>query len=267
MTEADVEAPPALIVERLTKRYGGVVALDAVSLVVSAGSAYGLVGPNGGGKTTLLRVLAMLERPSAGSVRVLGLDPVANPSSVRRIVGYAGPPVGTPELTVGEEMAAAARLGGVGAIERDESIAAMLQIVDLYDRRHRRVAELSRGDRKRLAIARALVHDPALLLLDGPFEGLDGRAQGELRAVLAELSSLGKTLVVAAGTLAELAGLSHAVGVLDAGRLVASGSIETLVESADPAVAALLLAQEGLDPGLLVGAAGSALGSADPPRC
>jgi len=260
VTEVVAQAPPALVVEGLTKRYGAVAALDGVSFVLPPGTVYGLVGPNGSGKTTLLRILATLERPTAGAVRLAGLDPLASPGAVRRVVGYAGPPIGTPELTVGEEIAAAARLAGVGGLERGESIAAMLQIVDLYDRRHRRVAELSRGDRKRLAVARALVHDPTVLLLDGPFEGLDGRAQGELRAVLAELAALGKTLVVAASTLAELAGLAHAVGVLDAGRLVASGPIEELLATADPAVADLLRALEGSDAGLLAAAGAPDLG-------
>jgi ABC-2 type transport system ATP-binding protein len=219
LTEAPEAVALALAVDGLTKRYGSVVALDDVSFALPPGTLYGLSGPNGGGKSTLLRVLATLERATSGSFRVFGHDPLAEPRAVRRLIGYAGPPVGTPELTVAEEMAAVARLGGLGRMERDESIAAMLQIVDLHHRRHRRVGELSRGDRKRLAVARALVHDPALLLLDGPFEGLDDRARAELRAVLAELADLGKTLVVAVDTLADLAGLAHEVGILTGGVL------------------------------------------------
>lgn len=219
MTEAPEAVALALDVDGLTKRYGAVVAVDEVTLALPAGTFYGLTGPNGGGKSTLLRLLATLERPTAGSVRVFGDDPLVTPLAVRRAIGYAGPPVGTPELTVQEEMAAAARLSGLGRLEREESVATMLQIVDLHDRRGRRVGELSRGDRKRLAVARAMVHDPSLLLLDGPFEGLDDRARAELRAVLAELAALGKTLIVAAETAAELSDLTHAIGVIDAGRL------------------------------------------------
>lgn len=223
---AQLRAGLALAVDGLTKRYGDVVALDRVSLELPTGTLYGLSGPNGGGKSTLLRVLATLERPSAGTIRVFGRDPLAEPRAVRRLIGYAGPPVGTPELTVAEELESVARLAGLGRLEREESIGAMLQIVDLHDRRHRRIGELSRGDRKRLAVARALVHDPALLLLDGPFEGLDDQARAELGAVLAELSSLGKALVVAVDTVADLHGLAHEVGVLKDGRLVAAQTTE-----------------------------------------
>lgn len=225
---------PALVVEGLTRRFGSVVALDAVSFELPPATLYGLTGPNGGGKSTLLRILATLERPSAGRVRVFGLDPLLDPHRVRRLIGYAGPPVGTSELTVAEEMAAAAQLGGLDRLARDESVGAMLQIVDLYARRHRRVGELSRGDRKRLAVARALVHDPSLLLLDGPFEGLDDQARAELRAVLAELAALGKTLVVTADTIADLQGLAHRIGVLTGGTLTAAPVLDTVALSMSP---------------------------------
>jgi ABC-2 type transport system ATP-binding protein len=222
-------AVPALVVERLSKRYGQVVALDDLSLTLESGIVYGLIGPNGGGRSTLLRVLATLERPSAGQVRVHGRDPLTEARAVRQIVGYAGPPTGTPNLTVVEELAFAARLAGLGQAERDEAVSVMLQLLDLQDRRHRPVGTLSRGDLRRLAIARALVHDPLVVLLDGPFDGLDAAARAELRAVLGELGQLGKTLLIAAGGLSELRGLCHAVGVLDRGRLVLSGPIEELL--------------------------------------
>ena len=158
-----------------------------------------------------------------------GRDPLTEPRAVRQIVGYAGPPTGTPNLTVAEELAFAARLAGLGHAEREEAVGVMLQLVDLHDRRHRAVGSLSRGDLRRLSIARALVHDPLLVLLDGPFDGLDAAARAELRAVLAELGQLGKTLLIAASGLGELSGLCHAVGVLDRGRLVLSGPAEELL--------------------------------------
>jgi ABC-2 type transport system ATP-binding protein len=222
-------AAPALVVERLSRRYGQTVALDDFSLSLEAGVVYGLTGPNGGGKSTLLRILATLERPTSGRVSVHGRDPLAEPRAVRQIVGYAGPPSGTPNLTVAEELTFAARLAGLGHAERDEAVAVMLQLVDLHDRRHRPVGTLSRGDLRRLSIARALVHDPLLVLLDGPFDGLDAAARAELRAVLGELGQLGKTLLIAASGLGELGGLCHAVGVLERGRLVLSGPTEELL--------------------------------------
>jgi ABC-2 type transport system ATP-binding protein len=222
-------AAPALVVERLTRRFGRVLALDDLSLSLESGVVYGLTGPNGGGKSTLLRILATLERPTSGRISVHGRDPLSEPRAVRQIVGYAGPPTGTPNLTVLEELAFAARLAGLGLAEREEAIGVMVQLVDLHDRRHRAVGTLSRGDLRRLSIARALVHDPLLVLLDGPFDGLDAAARAELRAVLAELGQLGKTLLIAAAGLGELSGLCHAVGVLDRGRLVMSGPTEELL--------------------------------------
>ncbi|MSQ37814.1 MAG: ABC transporter ATP-binding protein [Chloroflexi bacterium] len=231
MSEATEEAAavPALVVERLTKRFGATLAIDDLSLALEPGTIYGLTGPNGGGKSTFLRVLATLERPTSGQVRVHGRDPLADPRAVRQIVGYGGPPRGTPNLTVAEELAFVARLAGLGHTEREEAVAVMLELVDLHDRRHRPVGTLSRGDLRRLSLARALVHDPLLVLLDGPFDGLDAAARAELRAVLAELGQIGKTLMIAASGLAELAGLCHAVGVLDRGRLVLSGTVEELL--------------------------------------
>jgi ABC-2 type transport system ATP-binding protein len=222
-------AAPALVVERLSRRYGQTLALDDLSLSLESGVVYGLTGPNGGGKSTLLRILATLERPTSGRVSVHGRDPLAEPRAVRQILGYAGPATGTPNLTVVEELAFAARLAGLGHAERDESVGVMLQLVDLHDRRHRTVGTLSRGDLRRLSIARALVHDPLLVLLDGPFDGLDAAARAELRAVLGELGQLGKTLLIAAAGLGELSGLCHAVGVLERGRLVLSGPTEELL--------------------------------------
>jgi ABC-2 type transport system ATP-binding protein len=225
---------PALEVEDIVKRYGRTTALDGVSLQLAAGAAYGLAGPNGAGKSSLLRILALLERPSAGRMRVLGVDPLVDPGAARRLIGYAGPPTGTPVFSVAEELDLAARLRGVGAAERRETVGVMLQLVELHDRRHRPVGVLSLGELKRLALARALVHDPAVLLLDGPFDGLDAGARAELRAVLAELPLMGKTLLVTGPTVAELAGLCDEVGLLERGRVVMSGPAEQLLAGGEP---------------------------------
>lgn len=221
--------PPALVVSGLTRRRGNLVVLDQLALTIEPGIAYGLAGPNGAGKTTLLRILATLERPEAGTISIFGQNPFVDPQSVRRLIGYAGPPVAIPTLTVAEDLDIVARLAGLPRAERADTVNAMLQLVDLYNRRNRQVSELSRGDRKRLAITRALIHDPMLLLLDGPFEGLDVTSRGELRAVLAELVELGKTLLITAGTMAELDGLCHEAGLLDRGRLLISGPADAVL--------------------------------------
>lgn len=247
MSEQTEEHTPALSVEGLTKRYRATLALDGISLSLDAGAVYGLTGPNGGGKSTLLRILATLERPSGGSIRIHGRDPIAEPRSVRRLIGYGGSAGATTGLTVSEELAFAAQLAGVGRVEREDSVAIMLQLVDLHDRRNRRVEELSRGDLRRLAVARALVHDPLLVLLDGPFDGLDAAARTELRAVLAELATLGKTLLISAAGIAELSGLCDAVGVLDRGRLILSGPTDELLAASDPGRPLRLTVAAGLD--------------------
>ncbi len=225
----EISTPPALVVSGLTRRRGDVVVLDKLALTIEPGIAYGLAGPNGAGKTTLLRILATLERPDAGTISIFGRDPFVDVQGVRRLIGYAGPPVSTPHLTVGEDLDLVARMAGLPRAERADTVSAMLQLVDLYDRRGRQVSELSRGDRKRLAITRALIHDPMLLLLDGPFEGLDVTSRGELRAILAELVELGKTLLITAGTMAELDGICHEAGLLDRGRLLISGPADAVL--------------------------------------
>jgi ABC-2 type transport system ATP-binding protein len=232
---APVDRPlAALEAAGLVKRYGQLVVLDGVSLALASGVVYGLAGPNGSGKTSLLRILGLLERPNAGRVRVLGVDPLVDPGAARRLIGYAGPPIGTPTLTVAEELDLAAQLRGVGAAERRETVGVMLQLVELHDRRRRPVGQLSLGELKRLALARALVHDPAVLLLDGPFDGLDAGARAELRAVLAELPLMGKTLLATGATVAELAGLCDEVGLLERGRIVMSGPPDQILAGGEP---------------------------------
>lgn len=222
-------AEPALLVDRLTRRYGDTLALDNVSLALAPGSALGLAGPNGGGKSTLLRIIATLERPTSGHVLIHGVDTAVDPGVARRLIGFAGPPAGAEWLTVAEDLDFAARLAGVSRADRASTIGAMLQLIDLADRRHRPLAHLSRGDRKRLSIARALLHDPEVLVLDDPFDGLDAGARLELQVVLAELTAIGKTLLVTAATLAELADVCPEVGLLDRGRLLFLGPFESVV--------------------------------------
>ncbi|MBI2941240.1 MAG: heme ABC exporter ATP-binding protein CcmA [Chloroflexi bacterium] len=190
-------------------RYGRSEVLRGVDLVVDRGEALLLTGRNGSGKSTLLRILAGIERPAAGEVRIVGRDLARQAALARRAIGYLPEtPSFDPELSVRETLLFHAQSAGLPGSEAATAVESMLQLVDLFDLRHRPPQELSRGQRQRLAIARALVHDPEVILLDEPLARLDGPGQAELVEVLYELKAIGKTVVVgtqAPSTLAEWA--------------------------------------------------------------
>ncbi len=216
----------AVEVRKLGKRYGATLALEDVSFSIGEGVVFGVLGANGCGKSTLLRLLATLERPSAGSIAIWGQDVATAPRTARRLVGYV-PEVYQPlrGLTVGEHLEYLAACHALRGRERRAAVEAMLSLVDLESCRDRDVLELSRGQRQRLALASALVHDPALLLLDEPFAGLDAVAREEMVEVLKELRVMGKAVVLASHNVAEVARLCDAVGLLHRGRLLAVGSL------------------------------------------
>jgi heme exporter protein A len=197
----------------LEKRFGPLRALRPLDLVVPSGGSLAVLGPNGAGKSTLLRLLAGLARPSGGTLRVAGArDRLAH----RRAVGFVGHATFLyPALTARENLILAARLYGVDAAAKRADAA--LREVDLGAMAERRAGVLSRGAAQRLAIARALVHDPPLLLLDEPFSGLDPRAAERLAARLARLHAEGRTLVLVTHDLARAALLADAAIVLSAG--------------------------------------------------
>jgi ABC-2 type transport system ATP-binding protein len=213
----------ALRVSQLSRHFGDVVALDDVSFAIDEGRFFGLVGENGSGKTTLARLVVGLDRPTSGSVAIFGIDVARHPRAARRLVGFAGQEGVYDSLSVAEQLDFHARLIGLDRSERAEAVTSMLQLVDLHDRRRRAATSLSPGERQRLAIARALLADPPLIVLDDPWAGLDARGQDELREVLRELRQLGKTLLVTAGDAETLRDLSDEIGQLDHGVLVAAG--------------------------------------------
>ncbi|HYU18372.1 MAG TPA: ABC transporter ATP-binding protein [Chloroflexota bacterium] len=194
--------------------------LDDLTLSVGDGASLGLVGPNGSGKTTLLRVLACLVRPASGRAMVCGFDTTRDPIAVRRRIGYVPEQFGVyPRLSIVQYLQFFARASGVSQWERRNTVETMLRVVDLFDQRHEEAAALSRGSRRRLALARALLHNPPVLLLDDPLAGLDGRGRLELVEVLREVRDMGITIVVSTHLLADLAQVCDSVAVLRAGRL------------------------------------------------
>ena len=223
---------PIIETRALVKRYDQELAVAGVDLVVETGEIYGLVGPNGAGKTTIMRILATLLAPTAGEIRVCGIDAMAEPVEVRRRIGYMPDFYGVyDDLRSWEYLDFFARCYGVPAAKRTSMTDELLEIVGLTDKRDAYVESLSRGMRQRLCLAHTLVHDPQLLILDEPASGLDPRARVEVREILRTLRDMGKTILVSSHILPELGELCTAVGIMNRGRLLRSGRIEDIERS------------------------------------
>ena len=217
-------APAAVSISGLHKRFGKFAAVDGLSLEVPAGSVYGLIGPNGAGKTTTFAVIASLLAPSSGRVSVLGHDPVVSPREVRRVLGYMPDTLGVyADLDVDEYLRFFAAAYKIPARAHLGLLDGLLELVALESKRTARVDSLSRGMKQRLSLARALIHDPEVLILDEPASGLDPRARAELRALLAQLSEMGKTIVISSHILAEIEDVCSHIAIMQSGRILASG--------------------------------------------
>ncbi|HEX6508471.1 MAG TPA: ABC transporter ATP-binding protein [Chloroflexota bacterium] len=222
----------AIEIEGMRKAYGRTVAVRNLSLHVPQGSVYGFVGPNGAGKTTTIRTLATLQRADAGAIRVAGIDIRTNPAAVRDRVGYMPDFFGVYEsLTVAEYLDFYGASHRIPGARRRQLCDELLELVDLTDKRGESVESLSRGMKQRLGLARCLVHDPEVLLLDEPASGMDPRARIELREILRELSKLNKTILISSHILPELAEMCTHIGIVRAGELIAEGSVDTVIET------------------------------------
>jgi ABC-2 type transport system ATP-binding protein len=220
---------PIIRTEGLVKRYDRTVAVAGVDISVAAGEIFGLVGPNGAGKTTTLRILATLLQPSAGTAEVAGFSVTRNPDDVRRVIGFMPDSFGVyDDMKVWEYLDFFARCYGIPADRRRRMIGDLLELVDLAGKRDTYVQALSRGMQQRLCLAHALVHDPEVLLLDEPASGLDPRARVELRELLRELRTLGKTIVISSHILPELEELCTSVAIVDHGKMLAQGRVSDI---------------------------------------
>jgi ABC-2 type transport system ATP-binding protein len=221
--------PPAVETHELSKRYGKVVALDRLNLAVERGQILGFVGPNGAGKTTTIKILVGLARPTSGTAHVAGVDCVAQARKLKRLVGYMPDTFGAYDnMRVGEYLDFFGAAFGIPRRERARRIGEALDTAGAGPFRDLYVEALSHGMKQRVAIARTLLHDPEVLILDEPANGLDPQARIEMRQVLLDLAARGKTLLVTSHVLPELARICHRVAIITRGRLRAFGTLEEI---------------------------------------
>jgi ABC-2 type transport system ATP-binding protein len=212
--------------KELTKKYGRVVALDRLTLSVERGQILGFVGPNGAGKTTTIKILVGLARPTSGSATVAGADCVKEARKLKRLVGYMPDTFGSYDnMRVGEYLDFFGAAFGLRRRERGRRIDEVLDMAGAGTFRDLYVEALSHGMKQRVAIARTLLHDPEVLILDEPANGLDPQARIEMRQVLLDLAARGKTLLVTSHILPELARICHRVAIITRGRLRAIGTL------------------------------------------
>ncbi|MGD1997253.1 MAG: ABC transporter ATP-binding protein [Anaerolineae bacterium] len=218
----------------LTKRYGELTAVEELNLVVEEGAVYGFVGPNGAGKTTTMRILATLLRPTAGRAWVDGHSVLTERRAVRNVVGYMPDFFGVyGDMRVWEYLDFFAACYEIPSGKRRRLVSELMELVDLTHRRDDYVDALSRGMKQRLCLARALVHDPQVLILDEPASGLDPRARIEIRELVRELRAMGKTILVSSHILSEIEDVCTHIGIIEAGQLVAAGALREMQRRVD----------------------------------
>lgn len=210
----------------LTKRYGKFTALDALNLTIEKGSVFGFVGQNGAGKSTTFSILATLLAPTSGTAYINGYNISKDPKLVRSQIGYMPDFFGVyDQLKAVEYLDFYGASYGISQRERSKLIPQLLELVNLTHKQDSYVDVLSRGMKQRLCLARSLIHDPEVLILDEPASGLDPRARVEMREILKELKNMGKTILISSHILPELAEMCDCLGIIDQGRLVADGSV------------------------------------------
>ena len=222
---------------KLTKRYGDLIAVNEINLSLKEGDVFGFIGPNGSGKTTTMRMIATLLPPDYGEAYVCGKSIYTDPQEIRRLVGYMPDFFGVyDDMTVIEYLeffAAAYRINGPG---RRKACEEKLDLVDMAFKRDAMVNSLSRGQTQRVGLARTLLHEPQVLLLDEPASGLDPRARIEMRNLLKRLGEMNKTVVVSSHILPELADVCTRVGMIEKGILVADGDVRQVLSKAREAI-------------------------------
>ncbi|MFI8686456.1 ATP-binding cassette domain-containing protein [Rossellomorea sp. NPDC077527] len=216
-------------IHNLSKRYGSFLALDDLNLSIDKGTVFGFVGQNGAGKSTTFSILSTLLAPTTGTATVNGYNISSEPKSVRRQIGYMPDFFGVyDQLKADEYLNFYGASYKIPAAQRKKLIPQLLELVNLSHKKDSYVDLLSRGMKQRLCLARCLIHDPEVLILDEPASGLDPRARIEMREILKELKKMGKTILISSHILPELAEMCDEIGVIDNGKLVAHGSVSDI---------------------------------------
>ncbi len=222
-------------VEGVTHRFGNLAVLNDVWFHVPRGEVFGFIGPNGAGKTTTIRMMATLLEPLEGRILIDGLDVVDSPAAVRKILGFMPDSFGVYErVTVSEYLEFFAAAYDLPIRARGRTVEAVMELTELTSLRERLVSTMSKGMKQRLAIARTLLHDPKVLILDEPANGLDPRARIEMRDLIDQLKGMGKTILLSSHILTELSDMVTSVAILERGRVLAAGSIDEIGQKLRP---------------------------------
>lgn len=237
-----------VVVENLRKQYGKFIALDGMNFQINEGELYGFVGPNGAGKTTTMRIMAGLLQADGGMVEIDGVNALKEPKKIKQLIGYMPDFFGVYDnLKVNEYMEFFASIYGMIGKEAKKVYEKQLDIVNLSDKTDCYVDVLSRGQKQRLCLARCLLCDPKLLILDEPASGLDPRARFEMKEVLSNLSQSGKTILISSHILPELAQMCTNIGIVESGKMVLSGTVDEIMSkfnSSNPIVMEVTEGQE-----------------------
>ena len=221
---------PVVETQELTKQYGEFTALDRLSITLNRGQILGFIGPNGAGKTTAIKILVGLQRPTSGSARIAGADCVRDARKIKRLVGYMPDKFGTYDnMRVREYLDFFGAAFGISRRERTKRIDAVLDTTGSAYMADRFVESLSHGMQQRIGVARTLLHDPEVLILDEPANGLDPQARIEMRELLLRLADLGKTLIVTSHILPELSRICNVVAMITKGKLRAFGTLDQIM--------------------------------------
>ena len=215
----------------LVRTFGDVHAVQDVSFSVERGQVLGFIGPNGAGKTTTMRIVATLDTPDAGDVRVGAFSVVEDPEAVRQVVGFMPDYAGVySNTTVEEYLDFFARANDLRGEARRKAVEHIIEFMSIGDLRDRQVESLSKGLKQRVALGRAIIHDPEVLILDEPAANLDPRARIEFRTLIRELAADGKTILLSSHILTEMSEMCDAVTVIEKGRVLATGSVKDVME-------------------------------------
>ncbi len=218
---------PAVQTTGLTRSYGTMTALSNLDLTVNQGDLFGFIGSNGAGKTTTLRILATFLAPSSGQATILGHDVVRDADAVRHVIGYMPDFFGVyKDMEVTEYLDFFGACYKIPTAQREKTVTDVLELVGLSEKNGALIGALSRGMQQRLGLARVLIHDPKLLLLDEPASGLDPRARIEMMAILQELQRMGKTIIISSHILSELETLCNRVAIIERGKLIYTGPVQ-----------------------------------------